>query len=427
MSIKQKLLFASTLLFICSLLFPQFQVFNIAALAFLLITALIYNSLKEKLQLLKTRPYLWWMFAFFVCIVISAFLSDNSKTAFRYVDPRLPLVFFPLTIGLVKLDKTFRDNILMGIGVVITITSIICLVYGIYRSMHFNDTAYLYNDALTKITRQQSIYISLLVNCTIYIFSYFIFYKPGFKYKGWLVVAILFLFFFSFMLASRNLMLVLYASTIGFGFYYVFKKKKYLEGATMILGLVIGIFLVFKFFPKTINRFRELTFTQFNYQQDGPESHYNMDVATGQWNGVNTRIAIWQCGWDLFKQNPLFGVHIGDKKVKLLEEYRQKNFEFGIRTQKNLHNNYLDILVSMGIIGLMLFLISWIFLPLLATWRAKDGLALLIMLTFALAMVTEIYFDRSLGGMLFGFFIPFLLSSTPGKKETITGYPPGTY
>lgn len=416
MPLKQKLLFASILVFLCSLLFPQFKIFNIAALSFLLISALIYNSFNEKLQLLKSRNYLWWMFAFFVCVVISAILSDNSKTAFRYVDPRLPLIFFPLSIGLVRLDKPFRDKILLGIGVVITIASVICLVYGIYRTMHFNDTAYLYNDALTKITRQQSIYISLLVNCTIYIFAYFIFYKPGFKYKGLLVVAILFLFFFSFLLASRNLMLVLYATTLGFGFYYVFKQKKYLEGATMIMGLAIGIFLVFKFFPKTINRFKELTFTQFNYQQDGQESHYNVDITADQWNGANTRLAIWQCGWELFKQNPLFGVHLGDKKVKLLEVYRQKNFEFGIRTQKNLHNNYLDILVSMGIIGLLLFLVSWILLPLRAAWQSKDGLAFLIMLTFALAMITEIYFDRSLGGMLFGFFIPFLLTPLPKKK-----------
>jgi hypothetical protein len=38
------------------------------------------------------------------------------------------------------------------------------------------------------------------------------------------------------------------------------------------------------------------------------------------------------------------------------------------------------------------------------------------MLTFAIAMTTENYFDRSLGGMLFGFFIPFLLTSKTAKN-----------
>ena len=334
MSLKQKLLFTSILLFIYTLFFPQVPVLNIVATGSLLTSALFYNSLKEKLELLKTRRYLWWMIAFVLCAVISALLSDNSRTAFRYIDPRLPLIYFPLTIGLVRLEKAFRDKILLGIALLITAASVICLIYGIFRTMKFNDTAYLYNDALTKITRQQSIYISLLVNSAIYIFTYFLFYVPGAKYRGLLVASIMFLFCFSFLLASRNMMMVLYLTTLAFGFYQAIKRKKYVLGGSLIAGLLVVVFIIFQFFPKTINRYKELVFTKFNYQQDAPESHYNMEVTADQWNGVNTRLAIWKCGWELFKTQPVFGIGLGDKKVKLLEVYRQKNFEFGIRTQK---------------------------------------------------------------------------------------------
>src|SRR5688572_6040437 len=284
MSLKQKLLFAPILLFIYTLFFPQVPVLNVVATGLLLASALLYNPLKEKLQLLKTRRYLWWMIAFVLCAVVSALFSENSKTAFRYIDPRLPLFYFPLTIGLVRLEKTFRDKILMGIALLITAASVICLVYGIFRTMKFDDTAYLYNDALTKITRQQSIYISLLVNVAIYIFTYFLFYVQGVKYRGWLVAFILFLFCFSFLLASRNMMLVLYLATLIFGIYQVIKRKKYVLGGSLIAGLLIGVFIIFQFFPKTINRYKEFVFTKFNYQQDAPESHYNMEVTAGQWN-----------------------------------------------------------------------------------------------------------------------------------------------
>jgi O-antigen ligase len=94
----------------------------------------------------------------------------------------------------------------------------------------------------------------------------------------------------------------------------------------------------------------------------------------------------------------------------LFEVYAQKNFRFAIETNKNVHNNYLDILYSMGLIGLAAFLLGWMVLPMAAAWKMEDGLAILIMLTFAAAWVTEIYFDRNLGGMLTGFFIPFLLT-----------------
>jgi O-antigen ligase len=107
--------------------------------------------------------------------------------------------------------------------------------------------------------------------------------------------------------------------------------------------------------------------------------------------------------------NPVKGVDIGDKKDVLMEKYKEKNFQFAINTQKNVHNNYLDILYSMGIIGLGLFLVSWVILPLLYVKRRADWLSSLIILTFVIAWITEIYFDRTLGGMLTGFFIPFVL------------------
>jgi len=170
------------------------------------------------------------------------------------------------------------------------------------------------------------------------------------------------------------------------------------------------VVLIFKFFPKTLNRFKELTYTEFDYKSMGKESHYNMEVTKDQWNGLNFRLAAWQCGWELFLTHPIKGVNIGDKKDVLMEKYREKDFQFALQTNKNVHNNYLDILYSMGIIGLALFLVGWIILPLFYARRYGDWLSILIILTFASAWVTEIYFDRSLGGMLTGFFIPFLLT-----------------
>jgi O-antigen ligase len=112
----------------------------------------------------------------------------------------------------------------------------------------------------------------------------------------------------------------------------------------------------------------------------------------------------------LFQQHPVVGVGLGDKKMELFKVYEQKHFEFAIRTNKNVHNNYLDILYSLGVVGLLLFVWGWIVLPVATALKHKDGLAVLIMLTFAAAWITEIYFDRNLGGMLTGFIIPFLLT-----------------
>jgi O-antigen ligase len=347
-------------------------------------------------------------------IVISVLLSSNFEKGLRYLDPRLPLLYFPVSIGLLQLRKEFKEKVLLGFALLTTAMVLLCLCYAIYQSDFLKKPEFLYNDSLTEILGQQSIYISLLVNLSIYIFTYHIIFKTS-GYKGWMVLAVLFLFIISYLLASRNLMLILYAFTIGFAFYYIFRQKKYLEGVTLILGLLLCVFLIFKFFPKTLNRYKELMYTQFNYQSMGKESHYNMEVTKDQWNGANFRMAAWRCGWELFLSNPVKGVDIGDKKDALMEKYREKKFQFGLQTKRNVHNNYLDILYSMGIIGFGLFLIGWVIYPLIYAKQHKDWLSILMILTFAIAWVTEIYFDRSLGGMLTGFFIPFLL--TDKKKE----------
>jgi O-antigen ligase len=424
MTKKEKVLFVLILFFLTTLFLPWLKLANIFAAIFLGVYSFFFdfltdsvtirkenlsNLFKEKWQLLKKRKYLLWMFLFFIVVVISVFLSSNFHKGLRYLDPRLPLAYFPISVGLLQLKKEFKEKILLGFAWLTTLIMLFCLGWSLQRSDFYKKPEFLYNDSFTEILRQQSIYISLLVNLSIYIFAYHILYKKN-RYKGWMIFTVIFLFATNYLLASRNLMIVLYTVTLGFALYYIFKKKNYLEGATLIFGLAFGVLVVFKLFPKTFNRYKELAYTQFDYRSMGKESHYNMEVTKDQWNGANFRMAAWRCGWELFLTNPVKGVDIGDKKDILMNKYREKDFQFALLTQKNVHNNYLDILYSMGLIGLSCFLVGWVVLPFLYAKRQHDGLSALIILTFAIAWVTEIYFDRSLGGMLTGFFIPFLLT-----------------
>jgi O-antigen ligase len=409
MSQKEKIFFSLILLFFFTLFFSRLALLNIIAAAAVVGFSLVFSSAKEKWQALKQRRHLQGMLLFFAWVVVSLFLSEHFHKGLSFLDPRLALFYFPVCVGTLQLRKEFRNNLLLGCAVLTTILSLVCLVYGVQRSHFFKHPEFLYNDALTEVLGRQSIYISLLVNIAIYFFAYFILFQKS-MYKGWMLLAVLFLFGMNYLLSSRIMMVVLYAVTFGFCVYYIFNRKKYLEGATLLMGLLIGVFLIFKFFPETLNRFKELTYTKFSYQNMGKESHYNMQLDSTQWNGVNFRKAAWACGWELFQQHPIVGVGIGDKKIELFKVYEQKHFEFAIQTNKNVHNNYLDILYSMGVVGLLLFLIGWIALPIATALKYNNGLAVLITLTFAAAWITEIYFDRNLGGMLTGFFIPFLLT-----------------
>lgn len=408
MSTKEKILFVLMQLFFVAIIFPYNDVITGFITGGMMLCCLLFNSLKEKWALVKERKYIIWMVLFFAWNFLSAVTSKDVDTAFTYVDSRLPLFYLPLTVGLVKTTREFKARLLLGFAVITTIFCLVCLAWAIRNYMMTGNVDWLYSDAVTALSGQQAIYISLLVNFSIYIFCRFIFFT-SYTFRLLLIPALIFLFVISFMLASRNMMLVLYSFAIGFLFFYMFKQKKYLTGTVILVMLFAAGFTVLKFFPKTINRFKDFVYTQYDYHHDASESHYSKETTPDQWNGANFRIAAWRCGWELFRKKPLAGTHLGDKRADLLEKYKEKDFQFAIRTNKNLHNNYLDILVGTGIIGLLLYFAGWLVLPIRYALHFSDYLSVLMIVTFAIAMITEVYFDRAFGGMLVAFFIPLLM------------------
>lgn len=406
------------LLFIASFFLSFAVALKVIVMGLLVLFVFADGSLKQKLQLFKERKYSWFMLAFALMLVASFILSDNRADGSRFLQLRIPLLLFPLSIGLMQITRELRDKILLGTAIIVSVSCLASLGWAVYRTLAENNPAWLYNDALSYLIRQQSIYTSLLVNLSIYVFAYYLFnFNLSKRYKFLLCLGIIFLFIISYLLASRNMMLILYATVIFFSFLFIFKKKRYREGAALLAGILVIVLLAFTVFPKTINRFKELAFTQFDFQSQAKESHYGGELTPDQWNGANFRLAAWQCGWQLFKEHPITGVGLGDKRDELVKVYHQKQFQFAIITKKNVHNNYLDILYSMGVAGLLLFLAGWIILPFIQLIRTWDGLSIIILLTFSLAMLTENYFDRSIGAMLFSFFITFLLASSHTKNK----------
>lgn len=412
MSAKEKLLYVLTLLFFVTFYLPSWaQMASGVVTGLMALCSFAFTSWKDRWALLKERKHVAAMVLFMVIVFVSLLLSENQDRGWRYLDTRLALIYLPISIGLIHTRKDFRDKVLLGFAVVTTLACAVLLAWSIDRSGYLTRPELLYNDSLTELIERQSIYIALLVTLSIFIYGYQLFFRQLSKTQTVLIsITTIFLYIISYLLASRNMMVVLYTTTIGFLFYYIFQKRQYALGATLLVILLAGIVSIFFFFPKTANRFKELTYTKFEYGHMGMESHYNMEVTEDQWNGANFRLAAWSCGWELFRRHPLIGVDLGDKRDELYRMYEEKGFRFALEQGKSVHSNYLDILYSTGLIGFIAFLAAWVLLPLAYAWRYRDGLALLVIGAFCFAMVTEIYFDRTIGGMAIGFFIPFVLS-----------------
>jgi O-antigen ligase len=268
---KEKILLSLILLFFLTLFFPKLTLLTIIAAAAVVGYSLLFSSVKAKWTMLKERRYLQGMLLFFAWIVTSVLLSENFNKGLSFLDPRLALFYFPLCVGTLELRKNFRNKVLLGVAVLTTVMMLVCLGYGLHRSHFFQQPEFLYNDALTEVLGQQSIYIALLVNLSIYIFAYFILFQKS-MYRGWLMLAVLFLFGMSYLLASRIMMGVLCTGgTIGFCYVLYLQPEKV---PWKVLRIVHGLadwqgFSSLNFSPNTLNRFKELAYTDYNYQSLG--------------------------------------------------------------------------------------------------------------------------------------------------------------
>jgi O-antigen ligase len=322
---------------------------------------------------------------------------------------RAPLLVFPVSIGLIYVREELKDRILLAFIIIVTLTSVVCMIYSIRQYRHFQDAGFLYNDSLTTLIGVQSIYFALIVNLAL--FSYFYLLRKGsfaIEYIGLAYLSIAFLLVFHFMLASRIAIISLYSVFLFFGVVYIIRRKRYLEGIVLIMSLVIGAILLFKLFPKTLNRFDELNYSSYNFNNHGRESHYNMELTPEQWNGANIRLAVWKCAEELAAKYWLFGAQLGDKQDRLMDVYRSKQFDFAVLTKRNTHSNYVDVFITFGIVGFTLYIFGYVIVPIRKAVRTNDLLGGLIIGFLAISMITETYMDRSMGCLLLGFFLSFI-------------------
>jgi hypothetical protein len=65
-----------------------------------------------------------------------------------------------------------------------------------------------------------------------------------------------------------------------------------------------------------------------------------------------TRLALWSAGFKIFSDHPILGVG----NIDLAELYKQYKNDYDKEIQGHMHNNFIHILVTLGIIGLLAFL-----------------------------------------------------------------------
>ena len=102
---KEKILYWLLSAFFVSLFLPEMPVINNTFIIAVVLHSCFYNTFAEKGQLLRKRAEIICMLLFYGLHIISAFLSVNRDEAMIMLVRRLPLLIFPLCIGLLYIRE----------------------------------------------------------------------------------------------------------------------------------------------------------------------------------------------------------------------------------------------------------------------------------------------------------------------------------
>jgi O-antigen ligase len=404
-----------SILFI-GLLFLPIHVNNILVAGFIIATVITQKG-KISWVIIKNDKLLLLLIIPFLVFGLSVFISEDLHEGWKMLEKKLCLFIFPFFIRIYTPTAKEKTSTLISLVLIFVAVAMMCLVYQTF--LYFNDagdSGLFYNDLLIGFLNMQAVYFSWYVTVFITITAWLCINKNLSARNAWLII--IFLFIVNILLASRIALLLSFIVLAVFLFYQVRNWLGPKKGVMVASLITASLFTSIFFFPQTFNRVKSIGNTEVDFTNTNPINHFNGEIKSENWNGLNVRLAIWTCAIDAIGKSPIVGFGIGDAENILRIEYEAKEFTFGLTNNFNTHNQYLDILLNAGIIGLILIVGAWCKVLLIAKKNTNQLLLIFLIITM-LVMLTENILNRNQGVFFFSFFISLFSLFNFNKKALL--------
>jgi len=200
--------------------------------------------------------------------------------------------------------------------------------------------------------------------------------------------------FFIILFSSRMIVLILLLTIVFSGIYLILQRGIKKSAFIIFSSLVLLAILIFPVKNIIGKRFTEI------------KTEINKPIVGEYYNSTNTRIAILKCSFIVLKEAPFFG-YGNLLQEKLNNCYKENNnSNFYLKHTFNTHNYYIN-LVAYG--GWTFFLLFIIYLFYIYKKIKYSVLGLFLGTQFLLINITENYFSRHYGIVLFVYFISMFI------------------
>lgn len=382
--------------FFCGLfILLPFKIKPFTVLLFFILSLFSVINSKSRVKIETKTLVIYWLF--FIGYAISLLFSENIQRALLILVRCVPLLIIPVAYSFLTFEtkKQFNQLFRKTFIVATSLYSILIFIYlfqlGYFSHKH--DLYYCYSYITYEFwgLNEHPIYLSVYFSI-----SLFFILMEGFKSKIANFVLFLLLIFGLLILARKGAIL----SFIVLSSILLFLKKERHQNYKLLF-VFISLFVLSLSLPEIRNRFLELFDTN--------------KIVNNQETSSGIRYILWETSTKLIQKSNYLGYGIGDVQEVLSKQLATDGFTVLARDYYNAHNQFLQIGLATGVIGICLFLFS-LFYFIRNFIRRKNDVAIVFFIFFISVFLFESFLERQNGTIIYSFITCMFIYSSEFDK-----------
>lgn len=335
----------------------------------------------------------WDILLYFLILIIGLTYSENLPYGIKVIETNLsllalPLVFIPL---LNSTEKQVR-HIFYAFASGLCLASMICIVNALIMYFKTGDIQSFFFYNLTNILGFQPTYFAYYLIFVITYGLYLIFYG---KTQDTLYLKFLYIIFLFTVLTLTGGQTSFISLLLIFSFFilkFLVEDKNVIKRVTAILIVI----MISWFFLITVLTKNE-----------------GIQLLSDSWD----RLILWESAIEALP-DPISGVGTGDYKTVLNQYYSDHQMKRYASESFNSHNQFIQLLLSNGLLGIGAFLLM-IIRPLYLSYKNDNILATLCLFPFLIYGVTEVFLGRYQGIVFFVFLHQLFMIQLNTAKNSV--------
>ena len=360
----------------------------------------ILTIFKQGISKHKTSTLIFYASIVFILLnFITQYLTEaNLSSARLWKLQSFAMVFLAIYLG-----PTITKQVLKRLKIYFIVSVVVCSLIGLIKVLFLykvgvvNSFSYInYAVELGVLTTYFAILVCLAV-------AFLIEYLIETKNTSYNIVAGFSLIFLLFVLSLLSVRMA-WLTILFVGGFQVIRFRLRLKKILILIGTVLLV-LVVSFFAtqqSVLQRISETT-----EQRD--------DIAISD---AENRLTLWQCGWEQYQENASLFFGIGHEKYQeyLNECYQEKQLLHAFDQSYNVHNQYIQSLLNIGLLGFVVF-VFFLLYSLVKSLQYRVYDLSIILISFALFFITESFFEKTLGIIMYATFLGVYWNRIAKKKS----------